>query len=103
MVAYKVPLCAEKLILLQGVAVLDCLRLLCREERHKLQWQEGPNYFASLVMGSKNVYVRHRAATPAHSELAAFKRAIGTGCILCMTQDTYPVSERAWAFPVWAV
>ena len=37
------------------------------------------------------------------SELASFKRAIGTGCILCMAQDTYPVSERAWAFPIWAV
>ena len=55
MVAHKVPLRTAKLILLRGVAVLDCLRLLCREERHKLQWQEGPDYFASLVMGSKNV------------------------------------------------
>mgnify|MGYP004682436425 FL=1 len=36
-------------------------------------------------------------------ELAAFKRDIGCGCIMCMAQDTYPVSERAWAFPVWAV
>lgn len=32
-----------------------------------------------------------------------FRRTIGTGCILCMAQDTYPVSERAWALPVWAV
>ena len=37
------------------------------------------------------------------SELVPFKRAVGTGCILCMAQDTYPVSERAWAFPIWAV
>ena len=36
-------------------------------------------------------------------ELASFKRTIGTGCILCMAQDTYPISERAWAFPVWAL
>ena len=36
-------------------------------------------------------------------ELAAFKRDIGCGCIMCMAQDTYPVSDRAWAFPVWAV
>lgn len=55
MIAHKVPLCAAKLILLRGVAVLDCLRLLCHEKRHKLQWQEGPDYFVSLVMGSKNV------------------------------------------------
>lgn len=37
------------------------------------------------------------------AELAAFKRTVGCGCIMCMTQDTYPVSEHAWAFPVWAV
>lgn len=37
------------------------------------------------------------------SELASFKRAIGTGCVLCMAMDTYPVNSRAWAFPVWAV
>ena len=37
------------------------------------------------------------------TELASFKRQIGTGCILCMTQDTYPISERSWAFPIWAV
>lgn len=36
-------------------------------------------------------------------DLAAFKRKIGLGCILCMTEDTFPVSERAWAFPIWAV
>ena len=36
-------------------------------------------------------------------ELASFKREIGTGCILCMTQDTYPLNERSWAFPIWAV
>lgn len=36
-------------------------------------------------------------------ELGMFKRRIGTGCILCMTRDAFPVSERAWAFPLWAV
>ena len=36
-------------------------------------------------------------------ELATFKRTVGTGCVLCMTRNTYPVSERAWAFPVWAI
>lgn len=35
--------------------------------------------------------------------LSAFKRSIGTGSIVCMAQDTYPVSDRAWAFPVWAI
>lgn len=37
------------------------------------------------------------------AELAAFKRTVGCGCIMCMASDTYPVGERAWAFPVWAV
>lgn len=36
-------------------------------------------------------------------ELSMYKREIGTGTIVCMVQDTFPVSERAWAFPVWAV
>lgn len=36
-------------------------------------------------------------------ELAMFKRKIGYGCILCMVGETYPVSNRAWAFPIWAV
>ncbi len=36
-------------------------------------------------------------------ELAAFKREVGMGSILCMAQDAYPLSERSWAFPIWAV
>lgn len=36
-------------------------------------------------------------------ELSMFKREIGTGVIVCMVQDTFPVSERAWAFPAWAI
>lgn len=36
-------------------------------------------------------------------ELSMFKREIGTGAIVCMAQDTLPISERAWAFPVWAI
>lgn len=43
------------------------------------------------------------AADDVADALAQYKRNIGTGCILCLTQDTYPVSDRAWAFPVWAV
>ena len=36
-------------------------------------------------------------------ELSSLKRNIGMGAIICMAQNTFPVSERAWAFPVWAV
>ena len=35
--------------------------------------------------------------------LAAFKRDIGIGTVLCMAQDTFPISQNAWAFPVWAI
>lgn len=35
--------------------------------------------------------------------LSSLKRTIGMGAIICMAQDTFPVGERAWAFPVWAV
>lgn len=36
-------------------------------------------------------------------ELRAFKREIGLGSVLCLTQDTFPISQNAWAFPIWAV
>lgn len=36
-------------------------------------------------------------------EFSVYKRGIGTGTIVCMDQDTLPVSERAWAFPAWAI
>jgi predicted AAA+ superfamily ATPase len=37
------------------------------------------------------------------SDLQVFKREIGTGCIVCMADDTYPVSANAWAMPAWAI
>lgn len=43
------------------------------------------------------------AADDVPEELQAFKREIGTGCILCLANDTFPVNSRAWAFPVWAL
>lgn len=36
-------------------------------------------------------------------ELAAFKREVGVGTVVCMSSDTFPISERAWALPVWAI
>lgn len=36
-------------------------------------------------------------------ELAAFKRELGVGTVVCMSSDTFPISERAWALPVWAI
>lgn len=43
------------------------------------------------------------AADDVPEELMAFKREVGTGCILCLANDAFPVNNRAWAFPVWAV
>lgn len=37
------------------------------------------------------------------SELMAFKREVGTGVIICMADDAFPVSSRAWAMPLWAI
>lgn len=37
------------------------------------------------------------------TELASFKRVLGCGCVLCLADSTFPVSRRAWAFPIWAV
>lgn len=36
-------------------------------------------------------------------ELVAFKRQIGTGSIICMAEDAFPVSSRAWSMPLWAI
>ena len=36
-------------------------------------------------------------------ELAALKRNIGCGTIVCMTSDTFPLSENTWAFPIWGI
>ena len=36
-------------------------------------------------------------------ELAVFKRSVGMGCVLCLSSDALPISERAWAFPIWAL
>lgn len=37
------------------------------------------------------------------SELSALKRNIGMGCLICMTKDTFPLTENTWAFPAWAI
>lgn len=36
-------------------------------------------------------------------DLALFKREIGTGCLVCMTNDAFPINDQAWAFPSWAI
>jgi predicted AAA+ superfamily ATPase len=43
------------------------------------------------------------AAADVPGELIALKRQIGTGAILCLANDTFPINSKAWAFPVWAV
>jgi predicted AAA+ superfamily ATPase len=43
------------------------------------------------------------AADTVPTELDSFKREIGTGCVVCMADDTFPLNSRAWALPVWAV
>ena len=37
------------------------------------------------------------------AELASLKREIGMGAVVCMASETLPLSQRAWAFPLWAV
>lgn len=36
-------------------------------------------------------------------ELRATRRTVGVGTEICMVSDTFPISENAWAFPVWAI
>lgn len=43
------------------------------------------------------------AKVPADSALTSFKREVGMGSLVCMADDTFPVNERAWAFPAWAI
>lgn len=47
--------------------------------------------------------IRPVDSDPVPAELAALKREIGMGAVVCMSSDAYPISENAWAFPVWAV
>ena len=39
----------------------------------------------------------------APEELVSLKRDIGTGTIICMAEDTFPLSDNVWAFPVWGI
>jgi predicted AAA+ superfamily ATPase len=43
------------------------------------------------------------ASTDLPAELMVFKREIGTGSVICMADDTYPINKSAWALPVWAL
>ncbi|MBQ6586206.1 MAG: ATP-binding protein [Coriobacteriales bacterium] len=43
------------------------------------------------------------AADDVPAELVAFKREIGMGAVVCMSESAYPLSENAWAFPAWAI
>lgn len=36
-------------------------------------------------------------------ELRPFKRTVGTGTIVCMASDTFPLAKNLWAFPLWAI
>ena len=42
-------------------------------------------------------------ANDAPTELAALKREIGTGSVVCMASDTFPITKNAWSFPVWGI
>lgn len=37
------------------------------------------------------------------ASLEPFKRTIGMGSLVCMADDAFPVGERVWAFPAWAI
>ena len=37
------------------------------------------------------------------ADLSSLKREIGLGAVVCMASDAYPLSRRAWCFPVWAI
>jgi predicted AAA+ superfamily ATPase len=43
------------------------------------------------------------AASDISRDLQMLKREIGVGCVVCMSDDTFPVNDRAWALPVWAI
>lgn len=37
------------------------------------------------------------------SDPQPMKRQIGCGTVVCMTHETFPVSQNTWAFPVWGI
>lgn len=52
---------------------------------------------------TKNFPVLEPVEKDVPPELAAFRREIGTGSVVCMASDTFPVDRGAWAFPVWGI
>ena len=60
---------------------------------------------ASPVRGDAKNFSALDAAARAEvpPELSAFKREVRTGAVVCLVSDAVPISERAWAFPIWAL
>lgn len=52
---------------------------------------------------TKNFPVLNPLEGEVPAALSAFKREIGTGCVVCMASDAFPLSSHSWAFPVWAI
>lgn len=48
----------------------------------------------------KTTTLRHLSEQDAQTGL---QRNVGMGSMACMTSDTFPLCEDAWAFPAWAI
>ncbi|MDO4290240.1 MAG: ATP-binding protein [Eggerthellaceae bacterium] len=56
-----------------------------------------------VARDAKNFHALDPVAADVPKDLRAFRREIGQGAIICMAQDAFPVSQSAWALPVWAI
>lgn len=52
---------------------------------------------------TKNFPVLEPVEKDVPSELVSFRREVGTGSVVCMASDTFPIDRRTWAFPVWGI
>ena len=52
---------------------------------------------------TKNFPVLDALDSEVPPELASSRREIGTGSVVCMASDTFPIDGRTWAFPVWGI
>lgn len=58
--------------------------------------EAGSRFFARILLDPLD-------SSEVPAELAASKRKIGMGAVVCLASDARPINRRAWVFPIWSV
>lgn len=79
-------------------------RCISLESTIRRRWTSSWNKTASRAKDTRNLgSIDPVTADEVPKDLTAFKPEIGMRCILCMINDTFPVTSHAWAVPIWSV